>query len=90
MRPLWRFIRNKNNREMIGWLGGGLVILATGAWALFTYVYPPAGPSKPAARVEARDGSIAIGGNVEGSTIGVNPSPPVGQETPAPLKEPGR
>jgi hypothetical protein len=31
MRPLWRFIRNKTNREMIGWLGGGLVILVAGA-----------------------------------------------------------
>jgi hypothetical protein len=90
MRPLRRFIRNKNNREMIGWLGGGLVIVVAGAWAIFTYAYPPAGPPKPPARVEARDGSIAIGGNVEGSTIGVNPSPPIGQETPRPLKEPGR
>lgn len=76
MRPLWRFIRNKNNREMIGWLGGGLVILVAGAWAIFTYVYPPAGPPKLPAKVEAHGGSIAIGGNVEGSTIGVNPSPP--------------
>jgi hypothetical protein len=52
------------------------------------YAYPPASPTKAAARVEARDGSIAIGGNVEGSTIGVNHSPPTGRETPLPLKEP--
>jgi hypothetical protein len=65
--------------------------LVAAAWPIFIDIYPPAGPSKPFTKVEAHDDSIAIGGNVEGSTIGVTPSSPRGEETPpAATCKPGR
>ena len=33
MRPLWRFLRQENNRHVLGWLGGGFMALVVGAWA---------------------------------------------------------
>lgn len=36
-----RFLRDRRNREVLGWLGSGLVVLAGAAWAVFTYVRPP-------------------------------------------------
>ena len=48
--PLMRFLKDRRNREVLSWLGGGLVVvLAGGAWAVFTYLRPP----EPAARPQA-------------------------------------
>lgn len=32
MNSFWRFLRDKHNQQVLGWLGGGLVVLATGLW----------------------------------------------------------
>jgi hypothetical protein len=28
----WRFLRDKRNQRVLGWIGGGLVFVATGLW----------------------------------------------------------
>jgi hypothetical protein len=35
------FLRDKNNQQVLGWLGGGLVVAVTGLWAAFVYFFPP-------------------------------------------------
>jgi tetratricopeptide (TPR) repeat protein len=40
LRPLWNFIRNGKNRDIVSWLGGGSVIIVAGIWAAFTYFFP--------------------------------------------------
>jgi hypothetical protein len=64
MGRLWKFLKKERNRQVLGWLGGGLVVVATGAWAAFVYFVPAPKPS-----VEASCGGIAIGGNVSGTVI---------------------
>ena len=55
---------------MLGWLGGGLVVVATGAWAAFVYFVPAQKAPEPRpAKVEASCGGVAVGGNVSGATI---------------------
>jgi hypothetical protein len=75
---MWKFLRNKSNREIIGWIGGGLVVVCGALWAVFVFFYTPtrSGPSPAApATVQADCGGVAIGGNVEGSTVtGGSPS----------------
>jgi hypothetical protein len=39
-RPLWNFIRNGKNRDIVSWLGGGSVVIVAGIWAAFTYFFP--------------------------------------------------
>ena len=72
------FFRKKGNREVVGWVCGGLAVLAGAGWAVFTY-FVPAGPATRQANPEVdctieahrsvaacRDinvGSIAIGSN---------------------------
>jgi hypothetical protein len=58
-------VRKKSNREIVAWAGGGVVALAIGFWAVFTYAFP----GKSSAAVEANCGAVAIGGNVSGSTV---------------------
>lgn len=46
MERLWGFLKNKRNRDILSWFGGGIVAIATGAWVLFGYFYdrePPQG-----------------------------------------------
>jgi hypothetical protein len=70
MSSLWEFIRHKRNREVLGWLGGGLVVAATGLWAAVIYFVPPQKPSEPRpTNVQADCGGVAIGGSVTGTTI---------------------
>jgi TIR domain len=72
---LWEFLRDKDNQQVLGWLGGGLVVAVTGLWAAFVYFSPP-GKSPEAksleptpASIQSNCGAIAIGGNVTGATI---------------------
>jgi len=71
---LWGFLRDKGNQQVLGWLGGGLVVVATGLWAAFVYFFPAPKPEAKSpeptpASVQANCGGIAIGGGVTGSTI---------------------
>jgi hypothetical protein len=75
MNSLWRFLRDKHNQQVLGWLGGGLVVAATGLWVAIVYFFPPSkatdvqssGPVP--VNVQADCGGVAIGGNVTGATI---------------------
>jgi hypothetical protein len=75
MSAVWQFLRNKRNQQVLGWLGGGLVVMATGLWAAFIYFFPLAkssetkSPKTTLPSVQANCGGIAIGGGVTGSTI---------------------
>ena len=69
MNSLWRFLRDKRNQQVLGWLGGGLVAAATGLWGAFVYFFPSEPPATKAATVQANCNAVAIGGSVTGSTI---------------------
>src|SRR5215472_3502129 len=73
MNALWRFLRDKRNQQVLGWLGGGLVVVATGLWAAFVYFFPPGKSTQTPAlappSIQADRGGVAIGGNVTGATI---------------------
>jgi len=40
LRPLWNFIRNGKNRDIVSWLGGGSVVIVPVIWAAFSYFFP--------------------------------------------------
>jgi TIR domain len=74
-----RVSENRNDARAKGWLwlGGGLVVAAIGAWAATVYFFPlerTRTPQLPSPKVEAGPGGVAIGGDVKGSTITVNPT----------------
>jgi len=94
MNALWRFLRDKRNQQVLGWLGGGLVVAATGLWVAFVYFFPPvkspeakspslevksSEPMPPS--VQANCGGIAIGHDVTGSTITAGAASPVSSGT---------
>jgi SEFIR domain len=46
VRKLWSFLQQEKNRQVLGWLGGGVVILAGGVWVVVTFFYSPHPPSQ--------------------------------------------
>jgi hypothetical protein len=80
MAGIWKFLQKEPNRKVLSWLGGGIVVVASAAWAVYTFVAEP----KPAAKatsggVSAACGSVAVGGSADGAKIAVNsqgPCPP--------------
>jgi hypothetical protein len=67
---LSHFLRDKHNQQVLGWLLGGLVVLATGLWVFFPPLKSPNPQSLATTpNVQADCGGVAIGGNVSGSTI---------------------
>jgi hypothetical protein len=66
MNSFWRFLRDRRNHQVLGWLGGGLVIAATGPWLAFVYFFA----SDPVPfNVQADCSGVAIGGNVTAATV---------------------
>ena len=80
----WSFLKAEENQKLLGLIGGGLVVLSTGFWAVYVHFYPApeAKPSPPQKQIEAECGSVAIGGDVSGATItagGSNECPKAGR-----------
>jgi hypothetical protein len=57
------FLRDESNRALLGWIGGGFVVLATGLWGVFTFYVDHSKPSPPPATaiVEQKGTGIASG-----------------------------
>jgi hypothetical protein len=67
---VWKFLSKDKNGAVLGWVGGGVVIVIGALWAAFVYFMPVSKSGSPtAAGVEANCGSVAAGGNVTGATI---------------------
>jgi hypothetical protein len=40
MNSFWRYSRDKCDQQVLEWLGGGLVVAATGLWLAFVDFFP--------------------------------------------------
>jgi hypothetical protein len=65
MNSLWSFFAKSRNRQILSWVGGGLVAIAAGAFAVVTYLWP----AQDAAKSVCAQQGVALGGSVSGSTI---------------------
>jgi hypothetical protein len=84
VRAVWRFLKTKRNRDIVAWLGGGMVVILSGLWTAATFVSTKRPLTQtPVAHVEASGGGVAIGGSVSDSTITGGDSQNVGVAVPA-------
>lgn len=64
------FINDANNRTILGWIGGGLVIVISGIWAVVTFLLKKKRKtSAPTPRVSSTQGGVAAGRDIRDSTI---------------------
>jgi hypothetical protein len=90
MGGVWSFLSATKNQKTLSWVGGGLVVVAGGAWAVFTYLWPheassPEGPTI----VCTQPGGIAAGRDANGNSITINGSVQVAAGA-KPCVEPGK
>jgi hypothetical protein len=71
MAEIWSFLTQPENRAVLSWLGGGLVVICGGLWAALKFSLGrrgsaggEAGGPSPASRVSAGHGGIAGGRDV--------------------------
>jgi hypothetical protein len=64
--PIWTFLSDPNNQQTLAWLGGGLVVVAGGLWAVIKFLFHRSSGSgtPPSQTISADGGGIAAGGNV--------------------------
>jgi hypothetical protein len=67
---LWSVLRDNDNRAIMGWLGGGIVVAATGAWSIFKYLRKKrAKDNKVETTVIAIKRSVAAGRDLRDTNI---------------------
>ena len=66
----WLDISTPAKRARLSWIGGGIVAVAAGAWAVMTYVWPAHGDKGGINCAE--NASIAAQGDVKNNTINAN------------------
>jgi hypothetical protein len=54
LNKLWSFLKAEENQKLLGWIGGGLVVLVTGLWAVFTFYVDHSKPPLPPATARAQ------------------------------------
>ena len=67
MDAVWAFLGDETNRAILGWLGGGLVVIAGGVWTTFKFVLDKNDKGPATAKtgtVQASGGGIASGGDI--------------------------
>ena len=73
MDGVWSFLSAPKNQKTISWIGGGLVVVAGGAWVVFTYLWPHEASSPEGPKIVcAQPGGIAAGRDSRGNTITIN------------------
>jgi hypothetical protein len=67
---IWAFVKDPANRAVLTWIGGGIVVVAGGLWAVLKFFTKgDDGDAKPS--VKAEEGSVAIGGDNKKSPINI-------------------
>ena len=67
---LWDFLADPTNRTVLGWIGGGIVVVVGGIWAVVKFLLTRKHEeSAPAQRVSATRGGVAAGRDIRNSKI---------------------
>jgi hypothetical protein len=69
MGAIWEWLRDPENRSVLGWLGGGAVVVIGGLWGAWRATRKPGGGEGGKPSVSATHGGVAIGGSADKATI---------------------
>jgi hypothetical protein len=68
----WTWLRNPGNQQTLGWIGGGVVVVVGGVWAVVTFFVRKESGAGAASSVRADRGGVAAGGSISNSPINTN------------------
>ncbi|MBL8252778.1 MAG: SUMF1/EgtB/PvdO family nonheme iron enzyme [Candidatus Competibacter sp.] len=55
---IWNWLKDQQNREIVTFVGGGLVVVLGGIWAVYTHFFPR--PSPPSDDADQRNNAVAL------------------------------
>jgi hypothetical protein len=67
---IWAFLKHPANRDALGWIGGGIIVVVSGLWAVIKFL----SKKEPGPTVQATNGSVAAGGDMAGNKIDIGGS----------------
>jgi hypothetical protein len=76
MEVVWQFVTD--NRDMLSWLGGGVVVVAGGVWTVTKFFLKREKPKSVSA-----EGGVAAGRDISGSPITISTTGRQGRDTKA-------
>jgi hypothetical protein len=67
---VWEFVQDESNRALISWVGGGIVVVIGGLWAVFKFSRSKQKPEvPPPPTVSASGGGVAAGRDIRNTEI---------------------
>jgi hypothetical protein len=72
---IWASLQDESTRTVLGWIGGGLVVVIGGLWTVFMFFSSREQEKKDAApnpTVSATHGGVAVGRDIKGSPINIS------------------
>jgi hypothetical protein len=72
MKPIWNWLKDDKNRDILKMTAAGLAAIVAAAWGVLTFVVD----HHPPTRVTSGAGGIAAGRDISGNTITLAPAPP--------------
>lgn len=68
---IWAFLKDSANQAVLGWIGGGVVVVVGGFWAVVRF-YASRGDDKAMQSVRAEGKSVAAGCSINNSPINID------------------
>jgi hypothetical protein len=72
----WAFFQNPDNRVVLGWIGGAVVVVAGAFWTVFKFFYTKSDKPASSPTVSASNGGVAAGRDMQNTRITTNRSDP--------------
>jgi hypothetical protein len=67
---IWSSLLDENNRTVLAWIGGGVVVVVGGVWAVVKFMVSDRKPkSTTGPSITATNGGVAAGRDIRGSKI---------------------
>jgi len=67
---IWSFLQDENNRDVLTWIGGGIVVVVGAVWTVLKFVLSKRrGESAPAPTMTATRGGIAAGRDIRNTKL---------------------
>jgi hypothetical protein len=61
---IWNFLKDPDNQVLLSWIGGAIVAVAAGIWAVVRFMMKNGDQKPPKSSVSAAHGSIAAGRDI--------------------------
>jgi hypothetical protein len=72
LEAFWTWLREPANQQTLGWIGGGLVVVIGGVWAVVKFFAKKESGASAAQSVRADMGGVAAGRDISNNQIYTN------------------